>query len=128
MCWHTTPAQITTQYPSLARPIDLDAIAGYLASDRTDIEYISPFFPRQRAEDFCRYKMAHSWDNHRIASAFPQTAALTDLPALREKTLDLHRSHVRYLKALKSRLNDHAFLDRQIAAVSETGRTIAANA
>jgi hypothetical protein len=72
--------------------------------------------------------MTHGWGDRQIANAFPRTAALTDLPALRNNTLNLHRSHIRYLIALKSTLPDPASLDEQIAATGTIGKIIAANA
>ncbi|MFA5950360.1 MAG: hypothetical protein WC807_08765 [Hyphomicrobium sp.] len=128
MCWEASPGQIMSQYPSLARQIDFSAISAYLTAQCPPIEYISPYFPRHRAEDLCRYKMTHGWGDRQIANAFPRTAALTDLPALRNNTLNLHRSHIRYLIALKSTLPDPASLDEQIAATGTIGKIIAANA
>ncbi len=128
MCWQATPDQILSEYPYLARQIDFSAVSAYLAARSPPIEYISPYFPRHRAEDLCRYKMTHGWGNRQIVTAFPKTAALTDLPALRNNTLDLHRCHIRYLIALKSALPDPASLDEQIAATGTIGKIIAANA
>lgn len=128
MCWEAAPAQIMSQYPSLARQVDFSAIAAYLADEDPPIEYISPYFPHHRAEALCRYKMTHGWGDQQIANAFPKTVALTDLRTLRSNTLELHRSHIRYLIALKSRLPDTAFLNDQIAAVGKIGKIIAANA
>lgn len=128
MCWQATPDQILSQYPRMARQINFNAVSAYLAAQNPPLEYISPYFPRHRAEDLCRYKMTHGWGNRQIVTAFPKTAALTDLPALRNNTLDLHRCHIRYLIALKSTLPDPASLDEQIAAVETIGKIIAANA
>jgi hypothetical protein len=128
MCWEPSPGQFISEYPNLARQIDFSAISAYLAAQNPPIEYISPYFPRHRAEDLCRYKMTHGWGNRQIANAFPRTAAFADLPALRNNTLDLHRSHIRYLIALKSRLPDRASLDEKIAAFETIGKIIAANA
>ncbi|MBN8913235.1 MAG: hypothetical protein J0H65_14495 [Rhizobiales bacterium] len=127
MCWETAPSHIISQYPHLARQIDFSAIAAYLAAQSPAIEYISPYFPRHRAEDLCRYKMTHGWANRQIANAFPNTAALADLPTLRSRTLALHRSHIRYLIALKARISNPASLDDKIAATRKIGKIIAAN-
>lgn len=128
MCWETTPTQIMSQYPDLARQIDFNAISAYLAARSPAIEYVSPYFPRHRAEDLCRHKFTHGWSNRQITAAFPKTAALADLQALRQATLDLQRSHIRYLIALKSRLSVPASLDGKIATVEKIGKIIAANA
>ena len=128
MCWEASSGQFISEYKYLARQIDFSAISAYLAAQSPPIEYISPYFPRHRAEDLCRYKMTHGWGNHQIANAFPRTAALTDLPALRNNTLDLHRSHIRYLIALKSTLPDPASPDEQLAAIETIGKIVAANA
>lgn len=85
LCWGHSPEQIRSQNPYLARRVDFDQLSAYLSSQTVAVEYISPFFPTERARAFCAYKIAQGWTDQTITDTYPQTARMAPPSHVRQR-------------------------------------------